>query len=149
MKTSHSQWDFLTPTNASLAGEAISHYMDMQARFVLFENGTVLFLKPELDNDRVIEGAMNEVAMTRDFDVKSMEDGHFTVWLASAVCVFISSDEAKKILATVCESEKKRMNEGAQNMEMPEDAIIGIAGREKAHRDSVAKKQVLRFIPNH
>jgi hypothetical protein len=148
MKTSLEHWDFLTPTETSLASVAISRYVGALARFVIFENGTVLFLKAELDSETIIEGAMNELAMKRDFNVKRMDDGHFTIWLAHPVCVFIASDEAVKILTTVRDSEKKRMEEGIQDREMPEDVILGIAGREKAHRDAFAKRQVFRFAPN-
>jgi hypothetical protein len=137
METSLSHWKILKPTDVGMAGEAVSRYTDHEALFVLFENGTALLLKPGMETKEVIDGAMEELSFKRDFRVMPMKDGHFTVWLANPVCVFISKDEAKEIVAYVRSSDR----------EMPEDMAIGIAGREKAHRDANSKKQVFRFQP--
>jgi hypothetical protein len=77
-----------------------------------------------------------------------MKDGNFTVWLAKSVCVFLSAKEVREIVTNVRSREANRIAEGIQDKGMPEDAVIGIAGREKAHRDAEAKIQVFRFSPD-
>ena len=86
--------------------------------------------------------------MKRDFNVMPMKDGNFTVSLANPVIVFLSASETKEIVSAVRSIEAKRIAEGLQDGEMSEHTIIGFAGREKAHRDAEAKKQVFRFVPN-
>ncbi len=139
MNTSLSQWAVLKPTDVALAGEAISRYMDHEALFILFENGTALLLKPESESEEVISGAMTELSSKRDFDVMPMKDGHFTVWLANPVCVFISKEEAEDVVAYARNQDKERIAAEGLDGEMPEHMIIGIAGREKAHRDAISR----------
>jgi hypothetical protein len=148
MDTSLSHWTILKPTNIELASEAVSRYTDGEALYLLFENGTALILKPEMERDEVINGAMGELEFKKDFKVVPMQDGNFTVWLAQPVCVFISAKEAQDIIAYVRSNEEKRIACGIQDKPMPSDMIIGIAGREKAHRDAKSKKQIYRFEPN-
>jgi len=148
MDTSLSHWTILKPTNLEMASDAISRYTDRAALYILFENGTALILKPEMETDEVINGAMAELEFKRDFKVMPMKDENFTVWLAQPVCVFISAKEPQEIIAYVRSNEKKRIAEGVQDSSMPEDMIIGIAGREKAHRDAKYQKRILRVEPN-
>lgn len=148
MDTSLSHWTVLKPTNVEMASEAISRYTDGEALYILFENGTALILKPEMETDEVINGAMAELEFKRDFNVMPMKDGNFTVWLAQPVCVFLSAIEVKEIIAYVRSNEEKRIADGVQERPMPEDMIIGIAGREKAHRDTRHKNRILRVEPN-
>lgn len=137
-------WAFLQPTDVMLATEAVKRYQNSAAHFVLFENGTALFLKPQMDKDEIIAGAMDELKMKRDFEVSPMKDGNFTVWLAPSVCVFISAQEAKDILLVIRAREAERLASKQQENPMPEDAIIGLAGREKAHKDAQHKNLVFR-----
>ena len=134
----------------SLAVEAISRYMDQSARFVLFEQGTALLLKPELDKPQVIAGAMNEVRMNTDFKVMPMQDGNFVIWIASAVCVFISSAEATQLIVLLRADPTIALFPGESFPEAPKDAdhyLVGLAARAKAHVDSLDQVQAARHEP--
>lgn len=134
----------------SLAVEAISRYMDQSARFVLFGQGTALLLNPELDNPQVIAGAMNEVRMKTDFKVMPMLDGNFLIWIASAVCVFVSSAEATQLVGLLRTDPTIALFPGESFPEAPKDAdhyLVGLAARAKAHVDSVDQIQAARHQP--
>jgi hypothetical protein len=124
--------------------------MDQRARFVFFEQGTALLLKPELDQPRVIAGAMNEVRLRPDFEVMPMRDGNFLVWIASAVCVFISSTEATELVALLKADPTVALFPGESFLAAPKDSdhyFLGLAARAKAHADSIDQVQVARHEP--
>lgn len=134
----------------SLAVEAISKYLDKKARFVLFENGTALLLKPELDRPQVIAGAMHEVRMKSDFNCMPMRDGNFLVWIASPVCVFISSVEAIELAALLKADPTVALLPGESFLAAPANPdhyLVGLAARAKAHADSMKQIQVARHEP--
>ncbi len=148
METSLAHWEILKPADAEKASEAISRYTNESAFYLLYENGTALLIKRDLATDEAINGAMVELEFKRDFEVMPMKDGNYTVWLAKSVCVFISKREATEIIRYVRANEEVRIAAGIQDRPMPEDMIIGIAGREKAHRDAKNKNLVYRGEPN-
>jgi len=134
----------------SCAVKAISGYMDESALFVLFEHGTALLLKPELDRPEVIAGAMREVRMKPDFNVMPMRDGNFLVWIASPVCVFISSSEATELMALLKADPTVALFPGESFLAAPKNPdhyLIGLAARAKAHADSRDQIQVARHEP--
>jgi hypothetical protein len=144
-------WRPSKPTVSSVAQDAIAYYMDHEARFVLFENGTALLLKPELDQPEIISGAMSELKFKPDFEVMPMKDGNFLVWLASPVCVFISAAEAIELIDELKKNSSAALFPGESfvaNPQNPDHYFVGLAGRAKGQLDAKEQKQVARYEPS-
>jgi hypothetical protein len=144
-------WYPRKPSDHSFARDAIAGYMDHKATFVLFENGTALMLKPELDGQEVIAGAMSELKFKTDFSVMPMKDGNFLVCLVSPVCVFVSAEEAEEIISTLRSNQAIAMFPGesfVSNPKHPDHQLVGLTGRAKGHIDAVEQIQVARYVPS-
>lgn len=144
------RWQPPSICNPSTAREAIARYMDHEATFVLFENGTALLLKQGLDRPEVISGAMNEVRFKTDFNVMPMRDGNYLVWLASPVCVFLSALEAEEAVTSLKIDPTEAMFPGESfvaSPKHPDHSLIGLAGRAKGYLDSRFQVQVGRYAP--
>jgi hypothetical protein len=142
-------WQFSPIRSPAQAVEAVAGYMDHEARFVLYEYGTVLLLKPELDRPEVVDGAMREARFKTDFRVMHMKDGNFLVWLASPLCVFVSAEDASSALASLEQDPSPTLYPGETFLggSNRRDYIIGLAGRARAHKDSLKQNQVARYVP--
>jgi hypothetical protein len=144
-------WRPATPSDHVFARESIAGYMDHKATFVLFENGTALMLKPDLNRPDVIAGAMSDLKFKTDFKVMPMKDGSFLVWLASPVCVFIGPVEAGTVISALKPDPAIAMLPGEnflRSTEQPDHMLIGLAGRAKAHLDAVERIQVAHYVPS-
>lgn len=144
-------WHPPGPCDPATAREAIARYMDQEARFVVFQNGTALLLKPELDRPAVINGAMNEVRFKTDFNAMPMKDGNYLVWLASPVCVFLSALDAEEAVASLKADPSAAMLPGESfvaSPKHPDHFLIGLAGRAKGYLDSRFQIQVARYAPS-
>ena len=142
-------WQFSPASSPTQVVEVVASYMDHTAMFVLYEYGTVLLLKPELDRPEVIAGAMREARFKTDFKVMPMKDGNFLVWLASPLCVFVSAEDAASSLESLEQDASLALYPGEAFMggTNRRDYIIGLAGRARAHKDSLRQNQVARYVP--
>jgi len=144
-------WQSPRTAPPAVARDAIARYMDYKARFALFENGTALLFKAAMDHEEAIVGAMTELRFRPDFNVMPMKDGNYLVWLASAVCVFVSSEEAALAIESLRHDHTSALFSGEAfvgSSTNPDHHLIGLAGRAKGHRDSFEQRLILRYVPD-
>jgi len=135
-------WEPEWTSDFELVSQQVTKYMDNEATFAQFTNGSCLILKPVENINEVIDGAMREARRIADFKVYGMRDGDFLVFFAGALLVYVGKDEFKQRKADIL-LRKNELMFPSENILNPnsgerseEELLVGLYARGKLQRDA-------------
>ncbi|MDH5433346.1 MAG: hypothetical protein OEY19_05330 [Gammaproteobacteria bacterium] len=118
----------------------VKKYMDDEAKFALFDNGSCLMLKDKSNIENIIQGAMKEARKILDFKVYPMNDGDFLVFFASPLLVYVGKeefwDQRDEIERRKVDLKFKSEELIALGDRVPDDMLVGLYARGKLQNDA-------------
>lgn len=145
------KWEPEGATNFDTTTQQVSKYMDGEAIFAQFAAGSCLMLKPDMDIDATVRGAMREARSIADFKVYPMKEGDYLVFFASALLVHVGADEFRQLKVEIVERGRELLFPGEsflQGPERKEDFLVGIYARGKLQRDAWSTGEFLVTYPS-
>jgi hypothetical protein len=136
------KWRPSTLATADALIAAMLFYASDRGNFRIYENGTVVFIKAENDNDANAHRCLDELAFIPDFRVVPMKNGNYMVSPHSIGAALILADEFHKQLDDLKAHHAEAIYPGEAFFQGDENFPIGLVGRAKIYRDALEKKQI-------
>ena len=122
--------------------EAMLFYASDRGNFRVYENGTVLFIKAENDNEANANRCLEELAFIPDFRVMPMKDGNHMVSPHSIGAALILVEELQKQIEDLKQHQAEAIYPGEAFFQGDGKLPIGLIGRAKIYRDALEKKLI-------
>ena len=122
--------------------EAMLFYASDRGNFRIYENGTVLFIKAENDNDTNAHRCLEELAFIPDFRVVPMKNGNYMVSPHSVSAALILAEELDQQLQDLKQNQNDAIYPGESFLQADANLPVGLVGRAKIYRDALEKKLV-------
>jgi len=134
------KWEPQSRVQLDQVASQVKKYMDDEAKFALFDNGSCLMLKDKSNIENIIQGAMKEARKILDFKVYPMNDGDFLVFFASPLLVYVGKeefwDQRDEIERRKVDLKFKSEELIALGDRVPDDMLVGLYARGKLQNDA-------------
>ena len=136
------KWRPTTIVSADALIKAMLLYASDRGNFRIYENGTVLFIKAESDDEPNAHRCLEELAFIPDFRVMPMKDGNYMVSPHSIGAALILADELQQQLDDLKHHQAEAIYPGEAFLQGDENLPVGLIGRAKIYRDALEKNLV-------
>ena len=109
-------WEPESLCDADVVTEQVMKYMDRNANFAQFANGTCLMLKPVPNLSETIDGALREARRLAEFKVYRMAEGDYLVFFASPLMVYVGKEEFA--------AREHEIRQRLEDLKFPEEHVI-------------------------